>query len=159
MLKNFFRLSVLLNVAAMLAYLAAVAYLGAFSRYMADDYCEAAAMQSSTPLRAVMDRYEAGEWRAANRYSNLLLAGVLESLLGLRSVAIILPLMVILWSVGLIYSGTPSSQTGWHRMAFSDGYVFWSPAGIPHYFGSSQSFSSYILACQHGIPFCTVGLS
>ena len=103
MLKNFFRLSVLLNVAAMLAYLAAVAYLGAFSRYMADDYCEAASMQSSTPLRAVMDRYEAGEWRAANRYSNLLLAGVLESLLGLRSVAIILPLMVILWSVGLIY--------------------------------------------------------
>lgn len=100
--KKPFQLIALLYIVGSLLFLAAVAYLGTFSRYMADDYCEAVSIRSSSPLEAVTTRYEDGEWRGANRYSNLLFAGVLESLLGLRSVAIILPLMVILWGVGLV---------------------------------------------------------
>ncbi len=102
MKKNIFNTAVLLNITAMLAYLAAVAYLGTFSRYMSDDYCETVAARSSSPLGAVITRYEDGDWRAANRYSNLLFVGVMESLLGWRNVEIVPALMVILWGVGLV---------------------------------------------------------
>ncbi len=102
MKKIFFRLSVLLNVAAMLAYLAAVAYLGTFTRYMSDDYCEAVSTRASSPLAAVITRYEDGDWRAANRYSNLLFVGVMESMLGWRNIEIIPAVMVILWGLGLV---------------------------------------------------------
>ncbi len=102
MKKNFFKLGMLLHMTAMLAFLAATAYLGAFSRYMSDDYCEAVTLRTSSTLTAVVDRYEDGAWRGANRYSNLLFAGLMESSLGLQGVAIMLPLMVILWGVGLV---------------------------------------------------------
>ena len=101
MKRNFFRSGVFLLVAATLAYVVVIAYLGTFSRYMSDDYCEAVSTRSSSPLTAVITRYEAGDWRAANRYSNLLFVGITESLLGWRNIAIIPALMVILWGVGL----------------------------------------------------------
>ncbi len=102
MKKNIFSMAVLLQVAGMLAYLAAIAYLGSFSRYMSDDYCEAVSTRSSSPLTAVITRYEDGDWRAANRYSNLLFVGVMESALGWRSIEIIPPVMIILWGIGLV---------------------------------------------------------
>ena len=102
MKNKMFRSGVFLHVAAMLVYLAVIAYLGTFSRYMSDDYCEAVSTRSSSPLTAVITRYEAGDWRAANRYSNLLFVGITESLLGWRNIAIVPALMVILWGVGLV---------------------------------------------------------
>ncbi|MBL8103075.1 MAG: hypothetical protein JNM02_11125 [Anaerolineales bacterium] len=100
-MKKFFGIGVTLLVAGTLAYLAAIAYLGAFSRYMSDDYCETVATSSST-LQGVISRYEAGNWRAANRYSNLMFVGITESMLGSRSVAVVPVLMVILWGIGLV---------------------------------------------------------
>lgn len=100
--KNFFRLIIFLYIAGMLAYLVAIAYLGSFTRYMADDYCDTVFTQSSSPLQAVINRYEDGGWRAANRYSNLFFAGIVESLLGSRSVSIMPALMIVLWGIGLI---------------------------------------------------------
>lgn len=102
MKKKFYNAAVLLNVVALLAYLAAIAYLGTFSRYMSDDYCEAFNTRSSTFV-AVVERYSAGEWRAANRYSNLFFVGLVESLLGWRSIEIVPPLLILLWGVGLVY--------------------------------------------------------
>lgn len=102
MKKKFFSMAVLLQAAGMLAYLAAIAYLGTFTRYMSDDYCEAVATRASSPLGAVITRYEAGDWRAANRYSNLLFVGVMESMLGWRNIEIVPAVMVILWGLGLV---------------------------------------------------------
>jgi hypothetical protein len=103
MKKNFFSIVVLLQTTGMLAFLAAIAYLGTFTRYMADDYCETYITQTYSPLGAVINRYEEGQWRAANRYSNLLFVGVVESMLGKKSVEIIPVVLIILWVIGLVY--------------------------------------------------------
>ncbi|MBK8782584.1 MAG: hypothetical protein IPO22_12430 [Anaerolineales bacterium] len=103
MKKNFFSAAVVLQVAGMLAYLSAIAYLGVFSRYGSDDYCETIVTTSSSPLNAVLTRYEEGGWRAAGRYSNLFFVGVSESLLGSQSVSIVPVAMIILWGLGLIH--------------------------------------------------------
>jgi len=103
MKKSFFNVALFLQVVGVLAYLVAIAYLGTFTRYVADDYCGTIAVRSSSPLGAVFSRYEVGGWRAAGRYSNLLLVGVVEILLGSQSVSITPVLMIILWGLGLIY--------------------------------------------------------
>lgn len=103
MKKNFFRFAVLLNIAGSLIFLAAIAYLGTFTRYMADDYCETYITQAYTPLGAVINRYEEGNWRAANRYSNLLFVGVMESLLGRRNIEIIPVVLIVIWAISLVY--------------------------------------------------------
>jgi hypothetical protein len=87
----------------MLAFLAAIAYLGMFTRYMADDYCESYITKAYSPLVAVINRYEGGQWRAANRYSNLLFVGVVEAVLGKKNLQIIPVVLMFLWVIGLVY--------------------------------------------------------
>lgn len=98
-----FRIVVLLNVIAILVFLGVTAYLGMFTRYMADDYCESYSITTDSPLGAVINRYMDGQWRAANRYSNLLFVGVVESLLGKQNLQIIPVVLMFLWVIGLIY--------------------------------------------------------
>jgi len=101
--KNiFFRIVVLLNVVTILVFLGVMAYLGTFTRYMADDYCESYVTKAYSPLGAVINRYEDGQWRAANRYSNLLFVGVTEALLGKQNLQIIPVVSMSLWVIGLI---------------------------------------------------------
>jgi hypothetical protein len=88
---------------AMLAAIGVYAYLGTFSRYLSDDYCEANFVNKDGPVIAVIDRYVAGEWRAANRYSNLLFVGFGE-LLGEHNMPITTAGMVLLWPIGLSWS-------------------------------------------------------
>ncbi len=103
MKKNFFSVVVLLLMTGMLAFLAAIAYLGTFTRYMADDYCESYITKAYSPLGAVINRYEDGQWRAANRYSNLLFVGVIEALLGKQNLQIMPVVLMFLWVIGLVY--------------------------------------------------------
>lgn len=103
MKKNFFIIVVLLQITGMLAFLAVIAYLGTFTRYMADDYCESYITKAYSPLGAVINRYEDGQWRAANRYSNLLFVGVTEALLGKQNLQIIPVVLMFLWALGLIF--------------------------------------------------------
>jgi len=103
MKKNLFYISALLFIAGGLGFLAARAYLGSFTRYMADDYCETYTTHAYSPLGAVLIRYREGNWRAANRYSNLLFVGIVEWIFGLKSVEIIPVVMMILWTLGVIY--------------------------------------------------------
>ncbi len=98
-----FRIVVLLNVVAILVFLGVMAYLGTFTRYMADDYCESFSVTSDSPLGAVINRYMDGQWRASNRYSNLLFVGVIESLLGKKNIEIIPAVLIFLWVIGLVY--------------------------------------------------------
>ena len=79
------------------------AYLGAFSRYLADDYCEAVSVSKNSPINAVINRYSAGATRASNRYSNLLFVGFSE-MLGEHNMQITIVSMVLLWVVGLCWS-------------------------------------------------------
>jgi len=93
---------VLLYALASIVFLLAIAYLGTFTRYMADDYCESFMVTDDSILGAVLDRYMNGRWRAANRLSNLMFVGFFE-LLGKHNVEIIPPLMILLWTIGLIW--------------------------------------------------------
>lgn len=76
------------------------AYLGTFSRYIADDYCETTQFQNRSLIGGVADRYMSGAWRAASRYSNLLFVG-LGDLLGDNSLPVIITGMILLWAGGL----------------------------------------------------------
>lgn len=95
-----FRTAILLTVITGLFALAALAHLGTYTRYMADDYCESVEVSKySSPLEAVVNRYMEGGWRAANRYSNLLFVGLADRLLGKANIQILPALMMFLWVV------------------------------------------------------------
>lgn len=95
-----FRYILMICVFAMFVAIGAYAYLGTFSRYLADDYCEAVSVSKNSPIIAVIDRYTAGAWRAANRYSNLLMVGVTERF-GNHNMQVTNVAMVLLWAIGL----------------------------------------------------------
>lgn len=101
--KPFFQIIIGICALAMLSVMAVYSYLGTYSRYIADDYCEAVRVTRSSPISAVIERYQAGDWRAANRYSNLLFVGFSE-LIGGKNMQITIASMVIIWAVGLVWS-------------------------------------------------------
>ncbi len=77
------------------------AFLGIYSRYLADDYCEASLGLS--PIAATFQRYVTPGWpRETVRYSNLFFAASSEYL-GANSIPITMPLLIILWSVGIVF--------------------------------------------------------
>lgn len=90
------------SVLAVLTAIGMYAYLGSFSRYIADDYCEAVRVTTVSPFQAVLNRYSDGAFRSANRYSNIMFVGFSE-LLGPNSIPITIVLMVVLWVIGLIW--------------------------------------------------------
>lgn len=84
--------------------IAIYSYLGSFSRYISDDYCEAVRVNRSSPLNAVLERYTTENWpRPTVRYSNLFFVGVSE-LFGTGSMSGTISIMPLLWSVGLVWS-------------------------------------------------------
>lgn len=101
--KKIFRYVLIVCVFATLVAIGVYAYLGAFSRYLADDYCEAVSVNKNSPINAVLSRYSAGATRASNRYSNLLFVGFSE-MLGNHNMQITVVSMVLLWVVGLCWS-------------------------------------------------------
>lgn len=101
---EFFRYIVWIGILAMLVTIGIYVYLGTFSRYLSDDYCEAVRVNKSSPVAAVIERYTAESWpRATMRYSNLLFIGFSE-LIGNNNMPITIPAMVLLWVIGLIFS-------------------------------------------------------
>ena len=111
-----------------------------------------------SPLGAVINRYEDGQWRAANRYSNLLFVGVVEALLGKQNLQIIPAVLMFLWVIGLVYLVRQVRQVAgiqWH--IYMDIFLGVA-AGLLFNSGSAQSLSNILLAFQHGHPFCAFGL-
>jgi len=98
-----FRIVILLNVTAALVFLGATAYLGTFSRYIADDYCESYSVAHDSPVGAVINRYMNGQWRASNRFTNLLFVGFADKLIP-DNIATLPSLMFILWVIGLVWA-------------------------------------------------------
>ena len=101
--KIFFRGVLRICILCMFAAVCMYVALGTFSRYLSDDFCETVLVTEASPLGAVIDRYTEGQWRAANRYSNLLFVGYSEWL-GPNNVQIATPLMILLWVAGLVWA-------------------------------------------------------
>jgi len=83
--------------------LGTLSYLGMFSRYMADDYCEIVILRDMPLLSTVFHNYINGGYRSSNRFSNLLFAGLSE-MAGKHNVQLLPSLMVLLWLVGLFWA-------------------------------------------------------
>lgn len=123
------------SVLAMLVAMAVYAYLGSFSRYIADDYCEAVRVTTVSPIQAVLDRYSDGAFRSANRYSNILFVGFSE-MLGQNSIPVTMVLMVVLWTLGLSWLVHETRKiTG----------IEWSPL-VDIFLGGMLAFMSFLQA-------------
>ena len=61
----FFRSILGISVLVLLIAAGLYAYLGTFSRYGGDDYCEAAQIRTSSPLAAAFNRYFSEYWPRA----------------------------------------------------------------------------------------------
>src|SRR5512140_770235 len=83
---------------ATLVSLGLFAYLGTFTRYLADDYCEMLRVTSGNILRSLVQRY----MTSSDRFSNLLFVGVSETLAP-RNIQIVPVAMIILWTAALIW--------------------------------------------------------
>lgn len=133
--ETVFRAVLLIALLSMLVAVGVYAYLGSFSRYLADDYCEAVRVTTVSPFQAVIDRYSDGAFRSANRYSNILFVGFSE-ILGPNSIPITIVLMALLWCIGLIWLVYETRKfTG----------TQWSP-WIDMFLGSALAFMSYLQA-------------
>jgi hypothetical protein len=78
-------------------------YQGWFTRYMADDYCNAV-MFSTDAVGGLWNRYLTGF--GGNRYSNIWLVGLSEFFNGLRSIPLLPVFHILLWVVGLVWTTT-----------------------------------------------------
>jgi hypothetical protein len=95
------------------------AYLGIFSRYANDDYCLTAFfLEDGTLISRMIDRYLV----SSSRYTNILFVGLVDKLFGWYNVAVLPPLMLILFVLGLyllLKEIGQISEWGWsHRITF-----------------------------------------
>lgn len=95
--------------------LAMYAYLGTFSRYANDDYCLTAFfMEDGALVSRMIDRYLV----SSSRYTNILFIGLVDKLFGWYNVAILPPLMLVLFVLGLyllLKEIGQLSRWGWSR--------------------------------------------
>jgi len=77
--------------------LALYAYLGTFSRYGSDDYCLSAFFLQGDLISRMILRY----FVTSGRYTNILFIGFVDKILGWYNVAILPPLMLTLFALGL----------------------------------------------------------
>ena len=93
-----FRAALGLGAVSMTIGLGLFAYLGTFTRYLADDYCEAVIAHSGSVLQDLIQRYET----ISDRFSNLLFVALSEFLFP-HNVEILPVLMILLWTVALTW--------------------------------------------------------
>ena len=127
----FFRIVLGLGVASMTIALGLLAYLGTFTRYLADDYCETVTVNSGPVLQVVIHWYET----ASDRFSNLLFVAFSEFLFP-HNVEILPAMMIFLWMVALtwlIYEARHAMRLQWY---------FW----IDFFLAASLAFFSILQA-------------
>ena len=134
-ISNILNFTILLSLAASLTAVGVYAYLGSFSRYLSDDYCEAVRFQDVSLIDGVVARYLRGDWRAAGRYSNIMFVGLSE-MLGDNSIPVTTVLMIVLWAIGLswlVHELRKLAGTKWSSL-------------IDPFLGSVIAFMSFLLA-------------
>jgi hypothetical protein len=87
-----------MGIAALIIALGSFAYLGTFTRYLADDYCETVLAESGSVLHALAIRYQT----ISDRYSNLLFEALSEFVFP-RNIQVMPIVMIVLWTVALIW--------------------------------------------------------
>jgi len=91
-------------------------YLGSFSRYGSDDYCLSAFyLQKGNLFTQLIQRY----LHSSSRYTNILFIGLVDKLFGWYNVAILPPLMLILFVFGLyllLKEIVQVTSLGWSRL-------------------------------------------
>jgi hypothetical protein len=93
-----FRTVLGIGTVSMTVALGSFAYLGTFTRYLADDYCEAVQVNSGSLLQALIERYET----SSDRYSNLLFVALSEFVFP-HNVEILPAVMIVLWTAALTW--------------------------------------------------------
>src|SRR5258707_10145643 len=93
-----FRVALGLNALAAALGLGILAYLGTFTRYLSDDYCDSVLVASGPILSALYYRYTT----ISDRYSNLLF-DALSELVFPHHVQALPALMIVLWVAGLTW--------------------------------------------------------
>ena len=91
-----------LFICSQLFVLGLLSYIGTYTRYLADDYCEIVILRDGFLPSNVFGNYLEGRIRASNRFSNLLFIGISEGL-GEYNVQVLPFLMILIWLVGLIW--------------------------------------------------------
>lgn len=84
--------------AAMILTIGMFAYLGTFTRYLADDYCDTVLTTGGSVLSSLFDRY----MTVSDRFSNLLFAGLTEIILP-HQIQIVPVVMIVLWTLALMW--------------------------------------------------------
>jgi hypothetical protein len=107
-----FRVALGLGVVSMTVALGLFAYLGTFTRYLADDYCDTVTVNSGPILQVVIHWYET----ASDRFSNLLFVALSEFLFP-RNVEILPVIVIFLWTASLtwlVYEVRQMISWQWH---------------------------------------------
>jgi len=107
-----FRVALGLGAVSMTVALGMFAYLGTFTRYLADDYCESAAVNSGPILQTVLHQYET----VSDRFSNLLFVALSEFLFP-HNVEVLPVIMIYLWTAALtwlVYEARQIIRWQWH---------------------------------------------
>jgi hypothetical protein len=127
----FLRIALGLGTSAVLGALGTFAYLGTFTRYLADDYCDTVVFTNGSVLQALINRY----LTISDRYSNILLVGLSELILP-RRIEIISVVMIVLWTVALV----------WLAYEIRQGFGFQWPFLVDSLLGTSLAFFAILEA-------------
>ena len=114
-----FRIAFGLGVVSMTVALGLFAYLGTFTRYLADDYCDTVTVNSGPILPTLIQQYETN----TDRFSNLLFVALSEFLFP-HHVEILPVLVIFLWTAALTWLIYETHQTiGWQWHFFLDFFL------------------------------------
>lgn len=95
--EPYFWLALSLGILTTSIGLAVYAYLGTFSRYGSDDYCLSTFFLQGDLLNRMIRRY----FVTSGRFTNILFIGLVDKIFGWHNVAILPPLMLTLFVLGL----------------------------------------------------------
>ncbi|HSM71766.1 MAG TPA: DUF6056 family protein [Anaerolineales bacterium] len=106
-----------LFIVAELFALGALSYLGTFSRYISDDYCEAIIIRGESVLSGFLNIYLEGEFRGTNRFTKFLFLSLAEKI-GSINIQLLPALLILIWLVGLVWSVNQIRKLAGIRLPF-----------------------------------------
>ena len=135
----FFNAVMGLLIAAELFAICVLSYLGTFSRYISDDYCEAVITRGGAVLPVVFNIYREGSFRGTNRFTKFLFLTLAEKFEE-HNIQILPALMIFIWLVGLVWMVNQFRKFASIRLPIMFDYfvavsvVFFSAWQAPNYF-------------------------
>jgi hypothetical protein len=100
------------NIAILIA-LGIFAYLGSFTRYLADDYCDTVLVTGGSVFDALLNRY----LTISDRYSNLLFTAIAE-FIAPRQIQVLPVVMILLWILAFVWLVSEIKQLAGLRLPF-----------------------------------------